>query len=216
MFVASFIIGVMTHEYGHYVMAKFLGYNPKFHFSYVSYDTTEFHKEFENIYEQYKDEIIEGADFPLKERRIELMRKLNKERFLIVSSGVFTTAMIGTLGFLVVLFFKSKPYTVIFFLFKPFLAKNAFFNLCLSIMLYGLGVTNFIYGGDELKLSISSEVSLGVFPIVLGVLGGIISCMSFLIFIKKSNRVLFIASGVLGGGIGAIVWFLLFGNVSFL
>ncbi len=77
-FIAFTIIGTITHEFGHYAAAKYVGLQPTFHFQSVDSELSENEIELDKILALYQKEIDAKKDFPAK-KRFEDLCKIERE-----------------------------------------------------------------------------------------------------------------------------------------
>ena len=81
-----------------------------------------------------------------------------------------------------------------------------FFNLAMSIGHEIISPNGTWFGGDEKNISQGFEIWSGTFPIILGLLGLLISIFVIFKIIPNKIRLTFILSGFIGGIIGFILW----------
>ena len=129
-FLISFVIcvvilGTLSHEFGHYVMAKHLGYESSFNYAhtiYVDKDNTEFVK---YSYRKYQNYINNELSFPNSDKFYFLKNKYFRDGFLITLNGVLTTLILGITGLIIAIYADKRNY-------KNFTYLGTFF--CLFIL----------------------------------------------------------------------------------
>lgn len=195
-FVFAFTIGVLSHEAGHFVVAKFFGYEPTIH-----YQFTDFH-----------DEILAS------DTSVEGQALLNHRRIWMLAGGPLETMIVSSVT-LLLLFLVRKPdrrqisptffewvlITVsLFWMRQPvnftvWLLKGALFN-------------RYSFQGDEVK--IASMLGLPIWfllfitaTVALIVLYGIVQC------IPKSLLPTVIISAFIGGILEYLCWSLWLGPI---
>ncbi|MCF8371254.1 MAG: hypothetical protein K9H64_06515 [Bacteroidales bacterium] len=210
-FLFCTVIGTVTHEFGHIVVAKFLGYETTLHYSSMSYDKVDRNAELIPIYTEYRYEIENDLQFPRKKEYESIIKKIYlTDPLLIKMGGPFQTILTGLIGLLMLYFRKEKIKKNGFKLFDwiaVFLSLfwlREVFNLVMSI---SSGIFDGSYfGGDEAKISKILEIPTGTIPIILGVLGLLVSLYIVFKVIPKEKRFDFIIAGFIGGISGYILW----------
>lgn len=210
-FIFCTVIGTVTHEFGHILVAKFLGYETTLHYSSMNYDRGDGKAELIPIYTEYRYEIENDLQFPRKEEYESIIRKIYlTDPLLIKMGGPFQTILTGIIGLLILYFRKDKMRKNGFKLFDwiaVFLSLfwlREVFNLVMSIF---SGIFDGSYfGGDEAKISRILEIPIGTIPIILGVLGLLVSLYIVFKVIPKVKRFNFILGGLIGGISGYILW----------
>lgn len=217
-FVFATIFGTLSHEYGHYVVAKHFGYNASIHYKFTNWVDSENKKFIDSLFTKYQKEITSNKDFPLKEKFNEIITKTNKNNFWITLGGPTESMLTGSMGLFFLFLFKKS--------FKNLENLNFFQWVLIFSSLFWLRQTAnfFIYLGTYLKsgqLNFSSdEVRIAYhlgFPhwsisFVTGIVGIIVLALITFKFIPKRIRIIFIIAGFLGGVSGYIFWLNLFGK----
>jgi len=107
-FVAFTVIGTLSHEGGHYLVARGFGYSPSIHYGYMMSGENKVYEEAMAIRARHKKAITSGLDYPEKERFDELAVKAKNQGFWITLGGPLQTMLTGTIGLFLVLWRKSK------------------------------------------------------------------------------------------------------------
>lgn len=188
-FVIATVIGTFTHECGHYIVAKILGFDAK-----ISYKSTEWKQSNPNQVVKYSDE------------------------FYILIAGPIETMLTGTIG-LFFLFFSRKSFNkvmklsvwqwILVFFSLFWLRQTA--NLVGSIGLYFI-TGNLNNHNDEIRLAGLMQLPIWTISILTGVIGSVVLAVVVFIFIPMNQRITFIASGFTGGVAGYVFWLILFGK----
>lgn len=177
-FFMCVVFGTISHELGHIAMAKLLGFDTVLHFGSMDF---------------YRNG-IEG-DFICNDF----------ENFMITFFGVFTTILIGIIGFIITLKNQAK-----FFWFGVFM--SLFWSRQIINPLVNLFFNNRFSSGDELILSNLLNLPIATFTIVLGIIGVVI-CLYSIIKVPKKYFYFFIIGGLIGGVGGYYIWFNLIGPI---
>ena len=177
------IFGTLSHEYGHIVIAKFLGYETTLHYGSMSW-------------------FINGIDGELIATK--------KEDFLVTMGGIFQTTLTGTIGLLVLYFSHSKLSFWIGISLTLFWSREII-NLIMSLST-GFLFNQPYFGGDELIISKLLDLPNGFIPISLGFLG-LIFCLYAVFKINIKERLSFVLGGAFGGIITYIIWFGYLGKI---
>ncbi len=185
-FFLTVIIGTLTHEMGHYLAAKLLGYSAEIHFDRTSYIIPE----------------------------IEKITHL--DQLLVTIGGPFQTIIFGTIGYIILLKgAKTKEFTIIQWVavFLSFFWSRELFNL-ISGLFYGiLNKSESFFGGDEAIISKLLHLPTYFFSILLGLIGLIILIDVTFRLIPKTIRIEFISSGLVSCFIGYYVWMYQLGSL---
>lgn len=214
IFVLFTVIGTISHEYGHVLMAKYLGYNTTLHYgsmNYEKYDTTENEKIIE-IFERNKYAIQNKKNFSEKKEFYKLVKKQQSDSFLISIAGPIQTIITGLIGFLF-LYKRNKLSNINFtkidwlFVFLSLFLLRQIFNPTFSFfkrILRGNG--SFFGRGDETYISKFLNFPIWTIDIILGSIA--LSICLFVIFklIPLKYRFTFILSGLIGGSLGFYIW----------
>lgn len=211
-FVLFTIIGTISHEYGHILVAKSLGYETTLHYGSMNYDNSSFKKEIVEIYNQNKTEIENGTEFKQKDEYENGVEKLTNDILLVRIGGPFQTIITGIIGLIIIYVRrkKIKEYGLKSFdWFAVFLSLfwlRQVFNLTMSIGSELIKSDGSYFGGDEKKISELLNLWNGTVSCALGIIGLLISVFIVFRIVPKYLRLTFIAGGLLGGIFGFILW----------
>ena len=219
-FIAFTIIGTVSHESGHYIVARCLGYEARINYksTYLfSKDTTN-EAFIKSHWQLYHKQIKAKQKFPDQGRWDSLMLKRQHDNFWFTLSGAFQTMLTGTIGLILLFFFRRRYFS----------SDKLSFLLWLLIFItlfwlrqaanFFVGVANLILNGstkshsDEFILARylnfpKWSISLITASIALIVLGIVIFK-----FIPLKQRLTFILAGLVGGVSGFLLWLVFFGK----
>ncbi len=188
-FIIATVFGTVSHEFGHYLAAKMLGYNAR-----INYGSTFW-------YPKYPGEVINA-----------------KDAFLFTLGGPVQTMLTGTLGLiLLMIFYKSfnsgghLNFTqwVIIFLSLFWLRQLA--NLVTWIMHY-ISSGHFSYRADEIRLALYLQIPFWIIMTITAMIGLIVLLLVIFKIIPSKQRLTFITAGFTGGITGYFLWLVLFGK----
>lgn len=218
-FILFTVIGTVSHEYGHIIVAKSLGYKTTLHYGSMNYDMNELYDILNEINEEYGSELKNGIDFERKAEYKSTLAKLKYHRLLVDIGGPLQTILTGIFGLLILYFRKNKRKVYGFnkydwlAVFLSLFWLREIFNLTLSVFYKLLKPKGSYFGGDEYNISIALNIWEGTIPIILGIIGLIISLFVVFKIIPVNLRLTFILSGFLGGIIGFISWMYIVGPI---
>lgn len=189
-FMVTIIIGTVSHEAGHYITAKALGYHAR-----INYMST--------------------TDITPSEGRLADP----KERILITLGGPAQTLLTGTIG-LILLYTSRRSFQsvsklnlrqwIIVFISLFWLRQTANFVVWIS----GYFIKGqFSTRGDEIKLARYFNLPDATIISVSAFVGAIVLLIVLFKFIPITQRVTFIFSGLLGGIAGYLIWFGVLGKL---
>ncbi len=218
-FVFATVIGTLTHECGHYVVAKSFGYHARINYAFTLwYDPNNI--EFTNsTYSKYQKEIETDRDFPEKEKYMKIIEMHNRNGFWIGLGGPLETMLTGTIGLIFLFLFRKSFENQTKLTLKQWLL--IFISLFwLRQLANFVGWVGYYMVTGELRermdeIHISTHFNLPQFtiPALTGLIGVIVLLTVIFKFVPTKQRLTFIASGLVGGIIGAILWLGLLGKV---
>ena len=227
VFILFTIVGTLTHEVGHILIAKFLGYETELYYGSMNY----FHKgynEDNDVKEYFKlakannNQIVKDLPFPEKERFKALELTLNakypinnKHAFLITLGGPLQTLITCFLGLCILWYRKStnkKEFKTLDWLgvFLTLFILREVFNTIMALCSFVVFKTNKFYG-DEFDISRALEMNQWVVPIITAIIGILISGVIVFKVIPQKYRLSFIISGCIGSLLGFTLWFYFLG-----
>ena len=212
-FIIATIIGTLSHEFGHYIVAKGLGYKASIHYGYVDYGE-DFYDSINKITYQYRKQIEKGESFPGKDQYDRFIR----ESLWMSMGGPLQTLLTGTIGLILLFVWKRR--------FKAREKLNGRQWMLIFITLFWLRQTanmlvalgtfipnrHFSYS-DEVGIARNLGLPSWLLLITTGVIGIIILYIVIFKFIPKQQRKTFVLSGMMGAVAGYILWLYLLGPV---
>ncbi|WP_300442026.1 hypothetical protein [Christiangramia sp.] len=216
-FIFFTIIGTISHETGHIVVAESLGYNTSLHYGSMNYDNSELNNKLDSIYSKNKYQIENNLPFEQRNNFEEGKERLESDSIKITLGGPLQTTITGLLGLVLLLKrkkrIKNRGLKIIDWLgiFLALFWLREIFNLIHSLgfeIIYNQG--NY-FGGDERYISEYFNLGSGAIPVILAITGIVISMYVVFRIIPEKFRLPFIISGFVGGFTGFIIWFHILG-----
>lgn len=213
-FILFTLIGTLSHEYGHILVAKSLGYKTTLHYGSMSYQkyNTNINDTIIKIFERNKFAIKNKKEFPEKVRFYSLVKKQQNDSFLISLGGPIQTMLTGIIGFLL-LYIRNKITTINFskidwlYVFLALFWLRQLFNPIYSFLRRLINNKASYFGrGDETEIAEFLNIPKGTFDVIFGLSGLIISLFVIFKFIPLKYRLTFVISGLIGGSLGFYIW----------
>lgn len=216
-FILFTVIGTLTHEFGHFIVGKYLGYDTKIHYGFTSSGTRKFDDELSRIYLKNKEAILAKKEFVERKQYESLLKVESRKRFFFTLGGPSTNILIGSIGFILILWIRRRhAFAITNFhwlcLFLTFFWMRQPTNLLVWLVKTPINGNN-ISNGDEIKLARYLNLPSGSIIWVTGILGLIICGYAILKFVPKDKLYTFLISGFLGGISGYILWLKLLGPI---
>lgn len=213
-FILFTLIGTLSHEYGHIIVAKSLGYKTTLHYgsmNYQKYDTN-INDTIIEIFGRNKLAIKNKKDFPEKVRFYALVKKQQNDSFFITIGGPIQTMLTGIIGFLIL--YKRNKITNINFskidwlsVFLALFWLRQLFNPIFSFSKKFINGKGTYFGrSDETNIAKYLNLPIGSISLLLCFIGLIISLLVIFKFIPIRCRLTFIMSGLFGGSLGFYIW----------
>lgn len=197
-FILTTIIGTLSHEWGHYIVAKKLGYNASIHYAYTSWERPD---------ELSETNYIKGVQ----------INRYYRNSFWIGMGGPLQTMLTGTIGLLLLSFSRRRMRTlqelrpgqwILVFLSLFWLRQAANFVLWSGdYLLKG----DFSRSADEIKMAYYLELPFWSLIAITGIIGLFILGIVIFRFIPKHQRFTFVLAGITGGVAGYFLWLELLG-----
>ena len=216
VFILLTPIGTITHELGHFFVAKKLGYKTFLHYSNVNWNN-ELLENAKNQYKKFKFEIDNDLPFDGHEKYKIDIKKLNEHNLLILLGGVSQTIAFGLIAFILLFYrviIKKNNFTLLdwFFSFISLFWLREPANLILSLV-KGLKLKNKIYFyGDEAKIANLLGLYEGTLLLPLTIMSILISLVVFKL-IPNNRKKEFIIGGLIGCPVGYVIWMFLIGPI---
>lgn len=224
-FIGFTIIGTLLHETGHYLVARYYGFEASVHYGHTSFDQVPlaFKQDSDSIQawlkkyhlvHQQNDRyiVVDTVDFPQKKRYRALVRKQQRVLFPIHLGGPAQTMLTGTLG--VGLLVRNRRWwhhrqqlsvRVWLVVFMALFWLRQLFNLAMatfSMLRKGRWSPHM----DETVLARDLHLWPASISLVTGLVGlGVLSFITLCI-IPRRQRLTFIGAGLLGGTFGFWLW----------
>ncbi len=219
------MIGILSHEYGHIIMAKSLGYETTLHYGSMNYYPQGFQEDkdviaLKTLTKDYMEIDIKFWPAEIKEKaqnfdKIITKRyphEASKNDLLISIGGPLQTTLTGTIGLLILLWRRKLIYRNGFeildwlALFLSLFWLREVFNLVTGIGEEIILPNGTWFGGDELYISQGLNLWSGTIPIILAIFGFTVAIYVIFKILPKKIRLTFIMSGFIGGILGFILW----------
>ncbi|AMS26700.1 hypothetical protein AEM51_06370 [Bacteroidetes bacterium UKL13-3] len=207
------ILGTLSHEFGHYIMAKHLGYESSLNYAhtiYVDKHNVEFVK---YSFDKYQNYINKGLSFPNSDKYYFLKNKYFRDGFLITLNGILTTIVISIIGLNIAVYSDKNDKRNITYL-------GAFF--CLFILRqpcnFFIGLLNSLIldkpnHSDEIKLASALHIPSLSLEFITSLLAIFMYHRLMNLKVFKNIKV-FVSFHILFGGItGYYLWLYKFGHV---
>ncbi|WP_196885434.1 hypothetical protein [Aureivirga sp. CE67] len=220
-FVFFTIFGTLSHEYGHILIAKYLGFDTTLFYGRMIYHDPDCDPEIFEIYSNNKYFIDNGVSFPEADYYNEITEERNFKSFLVILGGPIQTMLTGTLG-IVFLFFRRKnivKFGIKFidwiFVFLTLFWLRPIFNFLTGVISETLTSRGGVFNGnsDEIKISHYLNLYDGFITILTSLLGLLILSYLFFIIIPRKTRFTLLLSGFFGSLVGYVFWFKILGPV---
>lgn len=191
-FMICAVVGTVSHEYGHIVVAELLGYETELHYGSMDY---------------------------VSDRETSFFEKAEHDGFAITLGGPVQTMLTGSIG-LMILFFRKEAIKVSGLgmydwvgVFLSLFWLREVFNGAVGIGLGLLSGSGIYFGGDEAEISAALGLSQGALPLILGLAGLTISLYVIFRVVPSQMRNAFIGAGFIGATGGFILWMFIVGPV---
>lgn len=191
LFMVFTVLGTLSHEFGHLLVANSLGYETTLHYSSISWT--------DNAQAQLSEEV------------------LKRDKLLIALGGPIQTILTGITGLLLLLVRRKRIRFLGFqkidwlAVFLSLFWLRQVFNLMMSITEGTITGVGKYFGGDEARISSMMGWHYGTLSIALGIIGLLISLYVFFKVIPKPSRLPFISGGIPGAALGYGLWMVLVG-----
>lgn len=222
-FILFTIIGTISHEYGHILVAEYYGYKTTLHYGSMHYDqpASETYDSLMAIAYRNGVAIRNGSSFAEKDRYDSLqnfyfeniyINKPKYHRIQILVGGPLQTFITSIVGIFILTFRRMNIIQsgltlvdwigVFLALFSLRFVANAF----LSIIKEFCQPNGYYFGGDEARLAKALGWYEGAIAVPMAIIGLIIAAWVIFTIVPKQYRLTFILSGLIGGVIGYLIW----------
>ncbi|WP_452231538.1 hypothetical protein [Lacinutrix sp. MEBiC02595] len=224
-FILFTVIGTISHEYGHIIVAKSFDYETTLHYGSMNYlpkgylkdedviAVRDLTKDYSNIeYDSWPKDIKEKTEEYDNILQKRYWNEKSNSGLLITVGGPLQTILTGTIGLLILIWRRKsicKNGLKVFDWLAIFLSLfwlREIFNLVASITIELISRNGTWFAGDELHISQGLNLWSGTIPLILATMGTIIAIYVVFKIIPKKIRMTFILSGFIGGIAGFIFW----------
>ena len=206
------VIGTVCHEYGHIIFAKCLGYETTLHYGSASWDRNNGWEEYRSISSEFAYKIQNDLPFPEKDKYERIISKLRNDSLIILIGGPLQTIITGLIGLTIILIrrktIRKNGLKLIDWLsvFLSLFWLREVFNVTRSMALGIIKGTGSYFGGDEAKISMILDLPIVVIPVIMGILGLVVTLFVIFIIVPNDKRLTFITGGLIGGISGFVLW----------
>ncbi len=181
-FIVATIIGTISHEFGHYLVAKYWGFKSQIHYGYTSWSTG-------NVFEN-----------PYHIRHI----------LSIALGGPVSTMLTSMVGLVFIFISGSKHKDDLSLSFLQWIyIFLALFSLrfCANLFIWLVGITRPIPSEiDEIRIAMYLGWPHLILMILTACIGVCILAIVFFKFIPRRQRLSFLLAGIVGGPAGFVLW----------
>jgi hypothetical protein len=188
-FIIATVIGTLTHECGHFIVAKCLGYDAWLHYGSTGWKASS------------PNQVVNPSD-----------------GFWILIGGPFETMLTGTVGLALLFSFRKSFDNAIklsfgqwFLIFVSLFWLRPTANLVAGLGRYLIN-GNFFNHSDEIKVAKYLKLPDLSISILTAIIGAIVLTIVIFKFVPANKRLTFIYSGIAGGITGYVLWLVLFGK----
>ena len=213
------VIGTVSHEFGHYAVAKSLGYTASVSYGYTDWSDLKTKPFMDSMYKKYAVASDVKSDFPEKEKFNTIQNKLDEDDYLITLGGPVQTMLTGTIG-LFLLFNQRRKVNATnkinlyqwFCIFLTMFWLRQLANAVTWVMGYFIN-GKFSTNGDEIIIASSLNFPIGSIVFATAVIA--FSILLFIIFkiVPLHKRITFILAGLFGGIFGYLFWLVWVGPI---
>jgi hypothetical protein len=107
-FILFTVIGAVSHEYGHILVAKYYGYSTTLSYGSMNYNIDQKYDILDSISEINKYAIQNNKDFSQRKIYKDLQQKLADAPLFISIGGPAQTILVGTIGFIFLIFRRKN------------------------------------------------------------------------------------------------------------
>jgi len=219
-FIAFTVIGTVSHESGHYLMAKCFGYEAKIH--YASTGIRDNQKDwlfFKSVWQKYPSQIRSNQPFPEKERFEKIRAEHKRAGFWLTAGGPLQTMLTGTIGLIILILLRKRYFSaerlsfglwLLIFITLFWLRQTANFFIVLPMSIIHGSINGH---GDEFGLARYFHLPVWSILTFSALIGIVILAVVIFKFIPIKQRLTFMAAGLVGGVTGFVFWLILFGKI---
>jgi len=220
-FIAFTIIGTVSHESGHYLAARCLGYKARLHYSSTSIQS---YRPYEmdylkSVFEKYPAQIKSNQPFPGKEQYMEICRRISRRGIWFTLGGPLQTILTGTIGLLLMFVFRRRYFAAEKLVFRQWLLVFISLFWLRQAANFAVGSASYIllgkrhFLGDEFALDWHFHLPVGTIWIITATIAVCVLLLVVFKFIPAKQRFTFIIAGLAGGVTGYLLWLVWFGKM---
>lgn len=212
-FIIFTVVGTLSHEAGHYLIAKKYYKNPSFHYGSVSLSEWKEYDRFEKWYIAHCDSNKTIAS-EHKETYLNFQNRLKRHGFYTSIAGPVQTILFGTIGFVALLFRQKKRFGIKNWLlvFLTFFWARALFIL-ITITVKWILIGKLSPHADEVKIATYLEWHPLSVALIFGIFASLILTYTLFKIIPLRYRFTFLSAGLVGSFLGFWLWFKLLGPI---
>lgn len=208
-FVFLTIFGTVSHEYGHIIVAKYLGYSTTLHYSSMEWNSKA-KTETLALFLENKSLIKNRLSLYQSKNSNNDIQKIYYDEFLIGLGGISQTILTGSTSFIALLLRKRKNQIFdlaqwILILLSLFWLRPVF-NLIKGMVLFYFKKSNSLYGGDEQRISNYLNMHEGALSLMCGLIGILIAIVIFFKIVPFKYRLSFFYAALVGSFAGFVLW----------
>ena len=220
VFIAFTVIGTISHETGHYVMARFFGFKASIHYNYTIPQIDQKEREFfKTSWKKYPSQIKANQPFPEKDRYDRIVNQYKRAGIWITWGGPLQTMLTGTIGLILLILLRKRYFSserlsfwlwFIIFITLFWLRQTTNFIMAISSAIIRGSFKGF---GDESDLARHYNLPEWSISAITALIGVAILISVIFKFIPSKQRLTFIFAGLVGGISGFVFWLVLFGRM---
>ncbi|WP_128414293.1 hypothetical protein [Chryseobacterium sp. Leaf394] len=216
-FIIMTVAGTLSHELGHYAVAEYLGYDARIDYQSMHTENDVRRKYLDSTFEKYSFEIKNNLSFPGKQNYDTKRKEYRSDRIKILAGGPLQTMITGTIGFVLLLAYRKKIFSV-----NKTTVTGWLLVFCSLFWLRQtansfMWTAGYIFTGeksmraDELRLARYLDFNIWTIHSITGILG-LIVLFTILSLFPKNQVLTFISAGLVGGILGFYLWLMKFGQ----
>lgn len=216
-FIIMTVLGTLSHELGHYTVAKYFGYDARIDYQSMRIDRNPKRDYLNVTYQKYMHAYEQNLDFPEKDQYNKIRLEYRKENMWILLGGPLQTMLTGSIGFILLLIYRRKLFSeyktsftgwILLFISLFWLRQSA--NLVMWILDYMITGEKSLKA-DEFRIARYLNFDLWTIFCTTGVIG--LAILYGVIRLLPKNQVLtFLTAGLVGGISGYYLWLVQFGK----
>ena len=184
-FILFTILGTLSHEFGHYIVAELYGVDAEIHYGYTSFSSDSY----------------------------SILSKLSeRQRIFITLGGPLQTLLTGSIGLFLLFKYKKEILSLkkLSFKYWSFIFMSLFWlrqvaNFVIGLLFYLL-TKKITTRSDEVRLSNFFQLPTYFIGLITAIIGLSVALLVIFKFIPKSQRFTFILGSFIGGISGYLIW----------